>query len=78
LGMIPFVWQNYDINNTYNIEPEQRITDFDDLKDKITLLNNDHGFEFWRKKILNNYKKVLLSPDQYYTEFSKRMRNALL
>ena len=78
LGMIPFVWQNYDKNNTYNIEPEQRITDFDDLKDKINLLNNDHGFAFWRKKILNNYKKVLLSPDQYYTEFSRKMRNALL
>ena len=31
IGMIPFVWRQYDKNNTYNIDPWQRIEDFDDL-----------------------------------------------
>ena len=41
VGMIPFVWQNYDENNTYNIDSWQRITDYDMLKDKMMQLRND-------------------------------------
>ena len=30
IGIIPFVWQNYDINNTYNIDPWQRVQTFEE------------------------------------------------
>ena len=38
--MIPFVYQNYDENNTYNIDDWQRVQDFDEFREKVIELKN--------------------------------------
>ena len=39
--MIPFVWGDYDKNNTYNIDDWQRVNRFEDLEHRIKQLRND-------------------------------------
>ena len=77
MNIIPFVWKDYDSNNTFNIENFQRVNDFDELKKNIYELRNDN----FRNDLLNNckknYKKVLLSEENYYQEFKKKMDNCL-
>jgi hypothetical protein len=72
IGMVPFVWRDYDINSTYNIDPWQRVETFEEFKDKIVSLD-DSKVEEYRE----NYKKVLLSEDQYFKQFSEMMNGAL-
>lgn len=73
IGIVPFVWQNYDINNTYNIDPWQRVNTSEEFIEK-TLMLRDEGFREQKlEEIRNNYMKVLLSEDEYFLEFSKRM-----
>lgn len=77
IGIVPFVWQNYDINNTYNIDPWQRVNTSEEFIEK-TLMLRDEGFrEEKLEEFRNNYKKVLLSEDEYFSEFSKKMNNAI-
>ncbi len=71
--MIPFVWQNYDENNTYNIDSWQRIVDYDMLKDKMMQLRNDAFFETKLSEYRSNYKEVLLSQEEYFKLFSIKM-----
>jgi hypothetical protein len=74
IGIVPFVWQNYDVNNTYNIDPWQRVN----TSVEKTLMLRDESFrEDKLEEFRNNYKKVLLSEDEYFLEFSKRMDEAL-
>ena len=75
IGMVPFVWRDYDKNNTYNIDPWQRVETFEEFKEKVLTLdeNCDKLVEQYR----NNYKKVLLSEDEYFELFSKKMNFAL-
>ena len=58
VGIIPFVWKDYDCNNTYNIDPWQRVNSFEELKERVLTLRSGCGtlVEEYR----NNYKKVLL------------------
>ena len=71
VGIIPFVWKNYDCNNTYNIDPFQRVNSFEELKERVLTLRSGCGtlVEEYR----NNYKKVLLSEDEYFKLFSEKM-----
>ena len=75
--MIPFVWQDYDVNNTYNIDYWQRVEEFEELKDKIIQLRNENFFANKLDEYRNNYKQVLLSEDEYFKQFSAMMDEAI-
>ena len=75
--MIPFVWQDYDSNNTYNIDSWQRITSPEELVEKALLLRNQDFFEKKLEEYRTNYSKVLLSQDNYFKLFSEKMNFAL-
>ena len=77
VGMIPFVWRDYDINNTYRIDDFQRITSFEMFKERAILLKNDEFFEKKLQEYRANYSKVLISLDNYFELFSKKMNFAL-
>ena len=77
IGMIPFVWQDYDSNNTYNIDPWQRITSSEDFIEKSLLLRNQNFFEKKLEEYRDNYSKVLLSQEEYFKLFSEKMNFAL-
>ena len=73
IGMIPFVWGDYDKNNTYNIDDWQRVNRFEDLEHRIKQLRNDDLHTMKLTEYRNNYKKVLLSEDEYFKLFSIKM-----
>ena len=73
IGMIPFVWRDYDINNTYNIDDYQRVSSFGDLKERILQLRDETVFKQTLELVRTNYQQVLLSEDEYYRQFSERM-----
>ena len=73
IGMIPFVWRDYDSNNTYNIDDWQRITSPEELVEKSILLREQSFFENKLEECRNNYKKVLLSQEEYFESFSNKM-----
>jgi len=77
VGMIPFVWRDYDINNTYRIDDFQRITSFEMFKERALLLKDDEFFEQKLQEYRANYSKVLISLDNYFELFSKKMNFAL-
>jgi hypothetical protein len=77
IGMIPFVWQDYDSNNTYNIDSWQRITSPEELVEKALLLRNQDFFEKKLEEYRTNYSKVLLSQDNYFKLFSEKMNFVL-
>jgi hypothetical protein len=78
IGIVPFVWQDYDIDNTYNIDPWQRVQTFEELEEKILELRDPTFFDNKLEEYRNNYSKVLLSEDQYFEEFAKKMDKALV
>ena len=75
--MIPFVWRQYDRNNTYNIDPWQRIEDFDDLKSKVMDLRNEHLLLRKLDDYRRNYGEKLLTLDGYYEIFSHKMNKGI-
>ena len=77
IGIIPFVWQDYDINNTYNIDPWQRITSSEELVEKALLLRNQDFFEKKLEEYRANYSKVLLTQEEYFKLFSEKMQKTL-
>ena len=77
IGMIPFVWGDYDKNNTYNIDDWQRVNRFVDLEHRIKQLRNDTVFTLKLTEYRNNYKKVLLEEFEYFNLFSDKMNFAL-
>ena len=74
IGIIPFVWKDYDRNNTYNIDSWQRVRSFEEFKEKVLQLKDVKRIEEYRE----NYKKVLLSENEYFEEFSNKMNNFIL
>ena len=77
IGMIPFVWENYDKNNTYKIDDWQRVFTFEDFKDKAKKLRDDFFFQEKLEEFRDNYKNVLLSEQEYFIQFSKMMDKIL-
>ena len=75
IGMVPFVWRDYDKNNTYNIDPWQRVETFEEFRKRVLTLRENCSklVEQYR----DSYKKVLLSEDQYFEQFSNMMNGAL-
>ena len=78
IGMIPFVWMNYDKNNTYNIDDWQRVFSFEDFREKVLELKDPKVFEAKLEQYRNNYKKVLLSRQEYFNQFSTAMNKILV
>jgi len=74
IGMVPFVWRGYDSQNTYNIDPFQRVDSFEEFKKKVLTL--DQNCDSLVEQYRNNYKKVLLTEDEYFELFSKKMNLA--
>ena len=71
IGMVPFVWRDYDKNNTYNIDPWQRVNSFEEFKERVlTLRDNWYSLV---EQYRDNYKKVLLSEEKYFKLFSEKM-----
>ena len=77
VGIIPFVWKDYDINNTYKIDDFQRVSSFEQLKERILYLKDENTFNSKLTEFRNNYKKVLLSENEYYEQFSKKMNGTI-
>ena len=77
IGMIPFVWKDYDSNNTYNIDPWQRVNSSEEFTDRALQLRDKSFFENKLEEYLANYSKVLLSQDEYYKLFSEKMNYLL-
>lgn len=77
IGMIPFVWQDYDSNNTYMIDDWQRITSPEEFVEKALLLRNQDFFEKKLEEFRANYSKVLLSQEKYFELFSEKMSQPL-
>ena len=77
IGMIPFVWQAYDSNNTYMIDDWQRITSPEEFVEKALLLRNQDFFEKKLEEFRANYSKVLLSQEKYFELFSEKMNLSL-
>ena len=75
VGIVPFVWKDYDINNTYLIDDFQRVNSFEELKEKVLTLRKNCGTLV--KEYRNNYKKGLLSEEEYLKLFSEKMNFAL-
>ena len=73
IGMIPFVWKDYDETNTYRIDDWQRVYSFDEFRDRVLELRDKSVFESKLEKYRSNYKKVLLSREEYLNQFSKFM-----
>jgi hypothetical protein len=78
IGMIPFVWRDYDSNNTYNIDEWQRVQEFEELYDKIIELRDKDFFEHKLYEYRARYSQVLLSEEEYYKQFTERMNNGLI
>ena len=61
VGIIPFVWKDYDIHNTYKIDDWQRVKTFEEFKDKILHLRDENLFKDKKKikLIIDNLNKYL-------------------
>jgi hypothetical protein len=76
-GIIPFVWRNYDCNNTYNIDEWQRVHTFEEFLERALQLRDESFREEKLEQFRKNYQQVLLSEDEYYKEFEKRLTKGL-
>ena len=72
------VWCSYDVNNTYNIDDWQRVTSVEEFIEKALLLRDKDFFNSKLEEYRNNYKKVLLSEEEYYKQFSKKMDKSII
>ena len=77
VGIIPFAFQSYDSANSLQISPWQRIETFEEYYERAIQLRNQDFFENKLEEYRANYAKVLLSLDEYYEEFSKKMKLSL-
>jgi bisphosphoglycerate-independent phosphoglycerate mutase (AlkP superfamily) len=67
-GVIPLVWQNYDEDNTFVASEFQRVWGYDEFKEKLSYIVNGK-YDTLFEEIDTKFKKVLLSPEEYYTMF---------
>jgi hypothetical protein len=76
IGIVPFVWRNYDCNNTYRIDKWQRVYTFEEFLEKSLELRDDTFREEKLELARQNYSEVHLSEEEYYEEFARRMNDA--
>ena len=76
VGLIPFVWGDYDNNNTYNIDPWQRISSYEEFKDKCLELRT--GYAERLEQYRNNYKERLLGKNEYQQLFNYKINEVVV
>lgn len=76
-GIIPFVWQNYDCNNTLVSQEWQRVFSFADLEKKIKELDNDIYFEKKFEEIHTAYLQKIEPISNYVLEFDKKLKRII-
>ena len=73
-GIIPFVHEHYDINNTLTATEWQRVPDVDTLYARIEEMRDNNSWQEKYDEILDDYKRrVLKSKDWYYNAFQNRL-----
>ena len=77
IGIVPMVWKDYDSNNTYNIDDWQRVSSSEEFVEKVLQLRNEDFFESKLEEYRTNYKKVLLSEEEYFDRFSDMMNRSI-
>ena len=77
IGIVPMVWKDYDSNNTYNIDDWQRVSSSEEFVKKVLQLRNEDFFESKLEEYRTNYKKVLLSEEEYFDRFSDMMNRSI-
>jgi hypothetical protein len=71
-GIFPFVWKNYDCNNTLIADEWQRVLTVEELYDKISNVGNKFS------EIEQHYLHNVLKPKSwYYDKFEERMEELL-
>ena len=75
IGVIPYVWGDYDINNTYNIADWQRVNSFEEFKEKCLTLREDHGKLL--EEVRARYEEKLPSIEEYQELFNEKLDIAL-
>jgi len=78
-GLIPFVWQDYDRNNTLVADKWQRVSSVEELYEKYEELKIAKGDLLGQKKmdIEEHYKSVLKTKDEYFELFSEKLDKLL-
>jgi len=77
VGLIPFVWKDYDKNNTYNLDIWQRVYDFDHLKEKMLELRKPKMFNELYNYVHENYKSILPTVNEYQEIFNSKMNEII-
>jgi len=73
VGLVPFVWKDYDKNNTYAIEDFQRVSSFEELREKILSLKEDDLYSTALQEFQKNYKDILPTKQEYSEMFTQKM-----
>lgn len=76
-GLIPFVWKEYDKNNTYNLDIWQRVYDYDHFKRSMLELRSTDIYDELYEQVHENYKSILPTVDEYQQMFSDRMNDII-
>ena len=71
IGLLPFVWGEYDVDNSYNIIDWQRVNSFEEFKEKCLTIREGYGNIL--DEVKENYLKVLMTTDEYKSQFRERM-----
>lgn len=71
IGLLPFVWGEYDVDNSYNIMDWQRVNSFEEFKEKCLTIREGYGNIL--DEVKENYLKVLMTTDEYKSQFRERM-----
>jgi hypothetical protein len=69
--IFPFVWKNYDEDNTLVADPWQRVSSVEELYSKIPEI------EKYKEKVFLNYISKQYSEEWYYERFSERLNQII-
>lgn len=76
-GCYPFVWQEYDIHNTFVASEWQRVYSFEEYREKLSYITQSGNFETQFKKVEDKLLQVLKSPSEYYTMFESMLESKI-
>lgn len=72
-GIIPFVWKNYDINNTIIASDFLRINSVEEMLDKVNMVEDNYITELQK-----DYESKILTIDEYKEQFDKELMKKCL
>jgi len=78
-GLLPFVWQDYDKNNTLVADKWQRVSSVEELYEKYEELKTAKGSLLGQKMmdVEEHYKSKLKTKDEYFEGFSEKLDKLL-